>query len=329
MDVAKEAGVSVATVSRVINNSDTVTQETINKVRLAIDKLSYTPNVTARNLRKHESQMILVLAPNFTNPFYAHVLNGISEAAQERGYSAFICSYKETDPEDFLCRMLETRQADGAILLASTPDYSWLETLSRKYPIVQCAEYIEDAEICSVSIDNYAAMREAIAYLLNIGHRRIGLITSNNNYISTQQRERGYYNELAALKSNGIRSAIAYAAEDYTFESGVKAMRELLDAGNPPTAVACVSDVLALGAISEIQSRGLSVPDDISVMGFDDVDYTKMFHPFLSTVAQPCYDIGCRSVELLCDQVQNGLTPQRVFLPHKLKIRETTHVLIP
>lgn len=324
VDVAREAHVSVATVSRVINNSDVVASETIDRVRKAIEKLDYTPNATARNLRRQESQMILVLAPNFFNPFYAHILNGISEAAQALGYNAFICGYKDDNPKDVLYRMLETHQAIGAILLASIQKYSWLEDLAKRYPIVQCAEYIDGAKVSSVSIDNYSAMREAIAYLVDIGHRRIGLITSKNDYISTFQREKGYRDELAGQIEARASLSIAYAAEDYTFKSGILATKELLDSDNIPTAIACVSDVLALGAISEIQRRGLSVPEDISIIGFDDVDYTKMFHPFLTTISQPCYDLGITSVNVLFELIRNKGGYKKVVLPYAIKIRETT-----
>lgn len=326
-DVAKKAKVSVATASRVINNANVVSKPTVRKVRNAIEELEYMPNVTARNLRKRESRMILVLTPNFTNPFYTHIFSGIGEAAQERGYGIFISSCKEMDSVDFLSGMLKSKQVDGAILLASNRNYKKLEELSKQYPIVQCAEYIEGANVSSVSIDNYVAMREVVAYLLQNGHSRIGLITSNNNYISTQCREHGYYDELSAFNARKVWSKIAYASSDYTFESGMKAMSELLDGENQPTAVACISDILALGAIAEIQRRGLVVPNDISVVGFDDVDYTQMFHPFLTTIAQPCYDIGFTGVKLFCEQMKNGNEPRKVFLPYKLKIRETAFPL--
>lgn len=326
-DVAQAANVSVATVSRVLNNGSTVTDKSRNAVIAAIKDLGYVPNIAARNFRKRESRVILVVAPNFTNPFYAHILDGISDAARAHNYNAFISSHNENSHGEFLKNAFETRQIDGAILLASTMNDEWLGDLARKYPLVQCAEYVDALNIPSVSIDNYSAMREIINHLIQIGHRRIALISSTNCYISTKLREKAYNDAIRAANFE-IEPMITFAAENYTFESGMTAAQQLMSLPRSPTAIACVSDVLALGAMAEIQRRGKSVPGDISVAGFDDVDYTKMAHPYLTTIEQPCYEMGKRSVELLLNYMQGNTNESRIFMNYTFQQRESTAKLI-
>lgn len=323
-DVARKACVSKATVSRVLNKSEKVLDETARKVERAIEELGYVPNAIAQNFRKQESHVLLVIASNFTNPFYAHILSGISDAAQAHGYNAFINSCHGNKSQEFLKKIFEARQADGVILLSINKDDVWLKDFSDHYPVVQCAEYVDGADLPSVSIDNYAAMRGIMQYLLNAGHRHIGIISAANDYISTAQREQAYYDAMDCLHAEETVKNIVRAATDYTFSSGAQAAMELLRENPQITAIACVSDVLALGAISEIQRQGLRVPEDISVVGFDDVDYTKMFHPYLTTVEQPCYQLGVRSVELLCQMINGKRYTPKTLLPYRLHIREST-----
>lgn len=324
-DVAGRAGVSVATVSRVINGSGAVREATAQRVHAAIEALRYVPNQSARNLRRNESRVIFTLAPNFTNPYYSHILAGIVDAAHELGYSMLHCtSAGERNDELSLFSMLDTRRADGAIILASNARYDWLPEYAEKYPIVQCCEYIPVRGAPSVSIDNYAAARESVRYLLSLGHRRIATISSVNNYVSTALRLQGYEDELRAAGAELREDYVQRSSEDYSFSSGMSAAKTLLSLRSPPTAIFCISDILALSAIAAAEEFGISVPGELTVMGFDDVDYTTMFHPYLTTVAQPCYDMGRRSMQLVADMISTGSSAEgETFLPHRLMVRES------
>lgn len=324
--VAQQAGVSVATVSRTLNNSPAVKPATARRVREAIETLGYVPNQSARNLRRNESQVILALAPNFSNPYYSRILTGIGDRAWELEYSVLVCNtlgHANSEPQ-FL-KMLESHRADGAILLGCHWDYSWLARFAQRSHIVQCCEYVPDLACPSVSIDNYRATREMVAYLQGLGHTRIAMIGADNQYISTRLRRQGYLDAMAERDLPVREDWYLLADADYSFASGQRAARALLAVEPRPTAIFCVSDILALSVISAAQELGLDVPGDLTVTGFDDVDYTTMVHPYLTTVAQPCHEMGRRSVDLLLDGLQRGETvlTERAFLPYRLMKRES------
>ena len=323
--VARHAHVSVATVSRVLNDSPTVRPATAERVRTAIQELHYIPNQSARNLRRNESRVLLALAPNFSNPYYSRILTGIGDMAREREYSVLICNTAGSDEnERHFLRMLERHRADGAILLGCHKDSLWLTELTERFPIIQCCEYVPELEVPSVSIDNYAAACDMVRYLHGLGHRRIAMIGADNLHISSQLRREGYRD---ALRAVGCPIPPGYYEEsdaEYTFASGRIAAQKLLASEPRPTAIFCISDILALSAIAAAQEMGLSVPADLTVTGFDDVDYTTMFHPYLTTVAQPCYEMGRQSTAAALALLQGqGEDSGRQFLPHRLVERES------
>jgi len=322
--VARRAGVSVATVSRTLNDSPAVKPATAQRVRRVIEELHYVPNQSARNLRRNESRVILALAPNFSNPYYSHILTGIGDRAWDLEYSVLICnSLGHANGEQHFLKMLENHRADGAILLGCRQDYDWLGRYAERYPIVQCCEYIPELRCPSVSIDNYTAARETVAYLQKLGHTRIAMLGADNRYISTRLRREGYLDAMAQAGLEVPEDWYMLADADYTFTSGQEAARALLAARKRPTAIFCISDILALSAISAAQEAGLRVPGDLTVTGFDDVDYTAMVHPYLTTVAQPCYEMGRRSVELILSGLRGRTAELGAFLPHRLVERES------
>jgi LacI family transcriptional regulator, repressor for deo operon, udp, cdd, tsx, nupC, and nupG len=325
-DVAREAGVSVATVSRLLNDQEIVSPDTALRVYAAIEKLSYEPNLLARNLRKNESRVILILAPNVTNPYYAHILTGIGDAFTKLGYSTLIFTTSDDlAREREALDMLRKHRADGAILMASNVGCSWLLDYSSEFPIVQCSEYDPDVDIPHVSIDNYQATVETMEYLLGLGHKQIAIISSENEYISTSLRLKGYKDTLEKHGITPNNDYIIYASRDYSFSSGKAKARELLKVNPRPTAIFCISDTLALGAITAAKEIGIQVPDDITVIGFDDVEHTTMFHPYITTVAQPCYDLGKNAAQMLYAKMTHGKDiPHQMILDHKLIIRESS-----
>lgn len=323
--VAKLAGVSVATVSRTLNNSPTVRPDTALRVREAIEALNYVPNQSARNLRRNESRVILALAPNFSNPYYSRILTGIGDQAREMGYSVLICNTSGlVESEKHFLGMLDMRRADAAILLGCRKDSRWIADYVNRYPVVLCCEYVSELPCASVSIDNYRAAGDMVHYLQSIGHKRIAMLGADNELISTQLRRESYYEAMAAAGLSSEPGWYVTSDADYSFVSGQAAVRKLLAVDPRPTAIFCVSDILALSAISVAQEMGLSVPEDLTVTGFDDVDYTTMAHPFLTTVAQPCYGMGRYSVSLLMDMLSGmGKERERTFLEHDIVCRES------
>lgn len=305
-DVAKEAGVSVATVSRVINKSTSVSIETRELVMDAVKRLDYRPNLLGRNLRRAETRLILVLLPNISNPFYSTIVKGIEDVGHRNGYNILLCNTdSEPGREKLYLDLLKNRQADGVIFMAPSLSREELTETGKRYPMVQCCEYKEGAKVSHVSIDNFTASQKAVKHLLALGHRRIGLISCDNDYLSTIHREEGYRQ---ALLDAGIKPEDELARDgDYSFKSGLRAASRLLLLTERPTSVFCISDIMAIGAIRAAGERGLRVPEDFAVVGFDNISFASMCDPMLTTVSQPKYDLGCTAMELLLKQIRGEL----------------------
>jgi LacI family repressor for deo operon, udp, cdd, tsx, nupC, and nupG len=323
-DVAKTAGVSVATVSRVLNNSSHVSEKTRENVMKAMKALDYRPNLLGRNLRRTETRMILVLLPSISNPFYSRVVKGVEAVARENGYNIMLCNTdSERERELVYIQMLQNRLADGVIFMAPEMSSRELSEIGGSYPVVQCCEYKEGALVSQVSIDNFSAAYTAIMQLIKLGHKRIGLITCKNLFVSTIQRRAAYKK---AIKDAGLvfdDNLIKYG--NYSFKSGVRAAKHfLLMPGERPTAVFAISDIMAIGAIMGFKEKGIVVPDDISIIGFDDINYAAMYNPTLTTISQPQYELGCEAMRLLLMQIRGEIKhPVNVVLDHKLVIRDS------
>lgn len=323
-DVAKHAGVSVATVSRVINGNAKVSPETITKVKQAIAELDYRPNLLGRALRKTRSERILVLLPNIANPFYAEIVKGIEDVANKNGYSIMLCNTdSDLDREKKYIKMLKNHLADGAILMASELTSEELTELSQEIPIIQCCEYKVGLPITHVSIDNEMAAFKAVNHLIGLGHKRIAFIGANNQFLSSTLRKEGY---IRALEEAGIDYNPAYCGYgDYSYKSGFRVMKYLLSLDPRPTAVFCISDLMAVGAIRSAMEENLHVPEDLAVCGFDNVYFARMFKPTLTTVSQPMYDLGCVAMEVLLKAIESkDMETMHYILEHELIVREST-----
>lgn len=324
-DVAKIAGVSVATVSRVLNSSSLVTEETRSRVLEAIKKLNYQPNLLGRNLRRMETKIVLVLLPNISNPFYSKIVKGMESVGHKNGYNVMVCNTdSDREREKVYLELLKNKLVDGVVFMASQLEKNELTQIIRDFPVVECCEYKEGVDVSHVSVDNGAASYCAVKHLINLGHRRIGMISCDNNYISTLERESGYKN---ALQDSGIsfnKDLIKYG--NYGFKSGIRAVREFLTMkGERPTAVFAISDIMAIGAIKEIKAKGFKIPEDIAVVGFDNIDFAYMCEPTLTTISQPQYDLGRTAMDMLINRIKHGLVKsEHIFLEHELVIREST-----
>lgn len=322
-EVAKKAGVSTATVSRVLNNRETVKEKTRIRVEQAIQELKYEPSALGRNLRNSESRLLLVLIPSISNPFYTEIINGIEDTAISKGYNILLC---ETDSnpkrEAIYFNMVRNRLADGIILMDPTVNRKNLYDLASRHPIVQCSEFDEQGEISYVTIDNELAAYQAVKHLIKLGNRKVALINTDEKYLYARERRRGYEKALQEFDLP-IESKWMRETGHLGFEGGQQAMRSLLNEADKPNAVFSVSDVLAIGAMKEIQLQGLKVPDDIAVIGFDKISFSNMTNPTLTTIAQPMYKMGCISADMIINKIR-GKEVESLILDHELIIREST-----
>ncbi|MCN5965422.1 DNA-binding transcriptional regulator CytR [Escherichia coli] len=303
-DVALKAKVSTATVSRALMNPDKVSQATRNRVEKAAREVGYLPQPMGRNVKRNESRTILVIVPDICDPFFSEIIRGIEVTAANHGYLVLIgdCAHQNQQEKTFI-DLIITKQIDGMLLLGSRlPFDASIEEQRNLPPMVMANEFAPELELPTVHIDNLTAAFDAVNDLYEQGHKRIGCIAGPEEMPLCHYRLQGY---VQALRRCGIMVDPQYIARgDFTFEAGSRAMQQLLDLPQPPTAVFCHSDVMALGALSQAKRQGLKVPEDLSIIGFDNIDLTQFCDPPLTTIAQPRYEIGREAMLLLLDQMQ-------------------------
>lgn len=311
--IARLAGVSVATVSRVLNNSDTVKDTNREKVLQAIKTSNYQPNLLARQLRTARSSMILVMVSDISNPFCAEVVKGIEEEAEKNGYRILLCnSGSDIERSRSSLQLLSGKIVDGIITMDAFSKLPELSQLIADTPWVQCAEYADAGEISCVGINDIEASQEVVGYLADNGRRRIALINHDLSYKYARLRQQGYLQQLAEYDLTW--QGITYASE-LSFSAGKQAMMHLLAADEIPDAVFAVSDTLAAGAIAAIQASGFTVPGDIAVAGFDGTELAEMISPPLTTLAQPSRDIGRKAFGLVQQKIdQPEAATERVIM---------------
>ena len=319
--VAQAAKVSVATVSRTLQMPDVVAPETRGRVQAAIAKLGYRPNAQARMLRTARTQVIVALVPDISNPFFAEVIRGIEQVAHQNGYSVLLGDTQNSRArEKAYAELLETKQADGLItLLPHIPPLA----MPGPFPIVNACEYVKDKSVTSVYVDNEAAAHDAIAYLLTLGHRNIAFVTGPMDSPISIDRDRGYEQ---ALHAAGIkRDRKLTAAGDFSVEAGIRAVESLLAKQQRFTAVFCSNDEMAIGALRAIKAKGLRVPEDMSVIGFDDIRFARYTDPPLTTIAQPKDELGREAMNMLIELLSGeDVPPRKRILTTQLVVRGST-----
>jgi LacI family repressor for deo operon, udp, cdd, tsx, nupC, and nupG len=325
-DVARSAGVSTATVSRVLSAPERVAEATRERVMAAVARLGYAPNVAAKTLRTLRTEKILVTVPDISNPFFAKVIRGVEEAAQAAGYSVLLGDTRqEPEREELYGRMLRRKEADGLIFLGHRlPDSvaGLVETLGPRAPIVNGCEYSPELHVSSAHIDNERAATEAMDHLYGLGHVRIGVITGPLASPLSRDRLAGVRSAAAA---RGLGAELRVATGDFSIESGLEQAAGLLAAEAAPSALFCFSDEMAMGALEAIRRKGLACPRDVSVVGFDDIRYAAHLDPPLTTVSQPMDRIGHETVRLLLAVLSGEAQAVRnVTLPHELVVRAST-----
>lgn len=322
VDVARHAGVSTATVSRVLNRHPAVAEALREKVERSVAALGYAPNVAARSLRTRKSSKILLVVPDISNPFFGDIIRGAEEAAREARFSIVVGdSGGDAEVEDQYATMLDRQEVDGLVILGHRVPETVRHALARgeAVPVVHACEYHPALGLPSVHIDNRGAGAEAVRHLLTLGHKRIGVITGRLDSPLSQDRLDGAREACAAV----ARTSLVVAHGDFSIASGYSAAASLIDEG--VTAIFCFGDEMALGAMRSIADAGLECPRDISLVGFDDIRFAAFSSPRLTTLAQPRHRIGRNTVELLLDRLRGDRSETvSVCLAHDLVIRDST-----
>lgn len=330
-DVAEQAGVSTATVSRVINDKDQVSASTKEVVLKAIETLDFKIK-TNDDLYDQNSKTILVFVTELKNPFFVPVIDGIQNSSFKHGYDLLILQTKELykDFPDYES-VLKSQRFAGVIFLSSVTSKQ-LEIITQKLtyrlPIVLCSEYIEDADIPYVCIDDINSMRTATKYALSIGRKKIAFLNSSKQQSYSRRREKGLrdvmeehnipVNENYIIHLPSVSYNLAYSNAIF-----------LLGMEDRPNIILCVSDVFAVAAINAARKLGLNVPDDVAVIGFDNIDLSTMVSPTLTTIDQPTYLLGYQASELLLEKIDNPNSPnKKLYLETELIVRESTPMMV-
>ena len=323
--IAKQANVSIATVSRIINKSGYVKPETTQQVLQAISHFGLTPKDFHIAETATNTCSILVCFPDFRNPFYTEVIDGIQAAAASRGFRTFF--YEASDYKNALNEyevIMDQNHFSGLLLVHNIFDKEKLSRLRLKYPIVMCSEHCYLPNVSFVSIDDIYSSQIAINYLISTGRTKIALINSMLTNAYAKYREKGY---LEAMAKAGLvpRNEWIMHVSSIDFDMAVSIISALLKKPDHPDAFYCVSDVYGAAAIKAIQNCNLQVPKDIAVIGFDNIDLSKMVVPSLTTISQPKRQIGHQSCELLLDLIENPSSPtQHILLNTELIVRDST-----
>lgn len=289
-----------------------------------MEKLNYQPNRIARNLRTRTTSTVGVILSDIRNPFFTSVVRGIEDVLHKSGYTLFLCNSDE-DPQKELIYLKTLREEGvaGIILATCQPDLSgYPRLLGSHLPVVAIDRYPRGLEIDSVVVTNTTGAKEAVQYLLELGHERIGFINGPKHNVNSVERQLGYEQAFETRGLKPDKKFIQYT--DFKQEGGYLAMRKLLKLKKGPTAVFAVNNLLALGALQVINEHHLSIPSDISFVCFDDMLWTTAFQPPITAVAQPTYELGTLAAEFLIKRLQNPERPiNKVALETKLILRNS------
>ncbi|MGC9268664.1 LacI family DNA-binding transcriptional regulator [Acidiphilium sp.] len=323
-DVAALAGVSISTISHVLNATRTVPEATRDRVAKAIAATGYTQNSVARSLKRAETRTIGIAIGDITNPHFTAVVDGIETAARARGYTVLLVGISESAAREIEgLDALLGRRVDGLILAPSADGGSAvLDRVQRhNVPIVQI-DRVASTDYDAVVVANADGARRLVRHVAQCGHRRIGMLTGLPGLSSTRERINGYR---AGLRDAGIGyDAKLLECGEYSAAPAARATAALLALADPPSAIFASNNLMTLGAMQAFADRGLDVPRDIALIAFDDFAWTDLFSPHLTTVAQPCREIGATAVRLLLERLaEPGLKPRLVRLPVELRHRRS------
>ncbi|MEZ4660725.1 MAG: LacI family DNA-binding transcriptional regulator [Caldilineaceae bacterium] len=323
-DVATHAGVAPITVSRVLNHSGYVSEATRQRVEAAAAELDYVPNLLARGLRSNRTNTLALVLTDITNPFWTTVARGVEDAARARGFSVILCNTDENEAkQEQYVDVLIRKRMDGFLLAPrSTPDPIHKIQKQANAPVVVLDRRIADASGGS-GLRRFLWRFVCVSALFDLGHRHIGVLSGPQTVSTSVERVAGC---MAALQEVNVASdpaLIRYG--EYTVESGYAMMQQLLGVTPNPTAIFATNNFIAIGALRQLREAGLHVPDDISLVGFDDLPLSWNTEPFLTVAVQPAYEIGQQAANLLMDRIaqQDEAEPREIILPAELVIRQS------
>jgi LacI family transcriptional regulator len=323
-DVAEKANVSVATVSRVLNGQSGFSAETEHRVREAIASLGYQYNAIARNLKTNKTNIIAVLLPQVETTFYVKILDGIENAAQSHGYSVIICHVGASGirTQEYI-KMLMHRRVDG-IIGCSLPPKEEIDKFMAEcgIPCVLASTLSTRYSIPYIRVDDFQASYAATTYLISKGHRKIAMLSgSKSDMIAGKLRLDGFKK---AMEDHGLpvhQNLIEYTG--FSYETGLQATRNLLKRGAEFTGIVACCDEVAVGAISAAYEFGIKVPEQLSVIGYDNTKTAKMAVPRLTTVSQPLYSMGKQAFDMLCTEMEQGKRALNRILPYEIVERDS------
>ena len=325
-DVARSAGVSTATVSRVVNRKGYVSEATRSKVERVIRDLGYQQNQLASSLMTKRSNLVALILDNIANPFYPQLALGLEATAEKNGFNVILCNI-ESDLEkekQYVCNLLG-RQVDGIIFVASrAPEYVYQNEIKIKVPVVRLDRDIHVPNCDGVILDQLWGSYNITKHLIEKGYKRIAHISGPKGYYTARERMEGYSKALFDYHYRIVQRLVIEG--DYSIESGKHAMTTLLKLTSRPDAVFAANDLMAFGAIDVIKRSGLQVPNDIAVAGFDDIPFAALYTPSLTTVSQPTYQMGSLAMQMLIERISGNISleAREIILQPSITVREST-----
>jgi len=331
-DIARKVGYSVTTVSRALNDYDDVSQETKQLIKRVAQEMGYHPNVIAQSLQRRRTNTVGFIVPAtdryLSDPYFLELLAGIGDGAASCDFDLLVSTCKPMDTKERVVyeRIVKGHRVDGIVVARTRCDDERIAYLvSEGFPLVAFGRTASDLDFPYLDVDGEKGVCEAVKYLTNLGHRRIGFISPSLYLMFAEHRLAGYER---ALQDSGLEFDPALVIEgNLTQARGHQRMEQLLDLEEPPTAVVTGNDLMAFGAMEAAQERGLVVGRDVAVIGFDDVPLAAYFHPTLTTIRQPIYDVGKMLSQTLIEIVQGEeLAERQIILQPELVIRESSGV---
>ncbi len=324
-DVAKEAGVSIATVSKVINGKGKISEETRGSVLAIMDRMDYQPSVIASALTGKKTFTLGLLVPDISNPFFAEIARAIEDQSQRYGYSVVMCSTDNKDDkvERYIALLLQ-KSVDGIIIATGIDKINILEQLlSKRIPVVLLAREMPLVAVNTVVVDDYVGGSLAANHLLELGHKRMAVLGESAKVVSSRERIRGFRQTMEDEQIPFREEWLKYC--DYRIEDGKLKALELLQTEDRPTAIFACNDMLAVGALQAAKEAGVKVPDELSIVSFDNTILATVTDPQLTTIAQPMDYMGKAVVDLIVDELKGSKSiKQRMVLRPELLIREST-----
>jgi DNA-binding LacI/PurR family transcriptional regulator len=323
-DVARRAGVSSATVSRVLSDKPHVSEELRRRILAAMEELDYQPSRVARSLRVQRSRIIGLIISDIQNPFFNTLARAIEDSAYDQQYAVFLCnSDEDIEKEKLYIDLMQAEQVAGVMISPTRETATACQKLIKaNIPVVVIDRQITDLEVDTVVVDNVRGSSDLVNHLIADGHRQIGAVLGTPTATTGRERYEGY---IQALKSHDLpvlpdllRMGIPKATVGYTLTE------ELLDLAVPPTAIFTGNNLLTVGALKAIQKRGLRIPDDIALVAFDELDWMSLVKPALTVVTQPTYELGQTAARMLLERIKDGTHPTRkVVFKLELVIRQS------